>query len=279
MIETDLSGKDTFVDFNKINDDNKNKWIYDLLEMGGILKKSFTINKYFWVVMIISTVILSIKYGHGGNTFIKITTGCLSFILASLLGYFVHYISHKVDYTKLYTEFKEYYTLHDKLPLYLDKLIHIFTYIIDFHDKQHHDSNINTKWYNILIEGIENILMEGGLLVILAKLLGFGIHTRWGNIILNYPIIILWGLLYTTVHLVNYKIVDNPHKNHHKNYTTNYGIDSLDIIFNTKYDINNIENMNHAGFNIIIILVLIILIKDSKFTNIFIRGLKYLLQH
>ena len=279
MIETDLSGKDNFVDFNKTNDENKNKCVYKLFDRLKKVIKSFKINKYFWTLMIIATVILSIKYGHGKNSLIKIIAGCLSFIFASLLGYFVHYIAHKVDYTKLYNDFKENYTLHNNIPVYLDKLLYFMAYISDFHDKQHHDSDINTKWNNILIEGIENIFMEGGFLVILSRILGFGIQTRWGSIILNYPIIILWGLLYTTVHLINYKLVDNPHKNHHKNYTTNYGIDTLDILFDTKYDDNNIEDMNHGGFNIIILLVLIILIKDSNFNNVLIRSLKYIFQH
>jgi hypothetical protein len=75
----------------------------------------------------------------------------------------------------------------------------------------------------------------------------------------------LWALFYATVHNINYNITHPiEHKNHHIDPQTNYGIDIVDIILNTKYNTTNsskpisIEDHNHAAINIILITIYLI---------------------
>ena len=75
--------------------------------------------------------------------------------------------------------------------------------------------------------------------------------------------------------IINYNIIESKeHISHHNsdlskngaynkenNKIYNYGIDILDILFNTKYENDNsVENINHYACNCIILLILIILI-------------------
>ena len=74
--------------------------------------------------------------------------------------------------------------------------------------------------------------------------------------------IVLWGILYTTVHNINYNIVPSSvHIKHHLDKNTNYGIDIWDIIFQTKYnnDPTDIENINHYTINLFICTACVIL--------------------
>ena len=50
----------------------------------------------------------------------------------------------------------------------------------------------------------------------------------------------------------------STHRDHHIDSSTNYGIDTLDIFFETKYDINDIEDFNHAAINLLIITCVIL---------------------
>ena len=76
----------------------------------------------------------------------------------------------------------------------------------------------------------------------------------------------LWALFYATVHNINYRIIEPiEHENHHKDEKTNYGIDIVDIILNSKYNTKHksnipitIEDHNHAAINIVIITILIL---------------------
>ena len=82
-----------------------------------------------------------------------------------------------------------------------------------------------------------------------------------------------------TIHLINYRIVDpNPHQEHHLNCNTNYGIDTLDIIFNTKYNIKDVENFNHGTINVLIIMLVIIFLKEFDSSNVFFKMIKNILQ-
>ena len=47
------------------------------------------------------------------------------------------------------------------------------------------------------------------------------------------------------------------HKEHHKNKYTNYGLDSFDILFDSKYS-NKIENYNNASINVVILTIIIL---------------------
>jgi hypothetical protein len=142
-------------------------------------------------------------------------------------------------------------------------------YIFDFHDKIHHDSSINKKPLFIFIEFIQNLMMEGGYIIIFALLTNFRLNIWNYTFQFNKAIILMWGLFYATVHHINYPILhilglsddSHTHVQHHLYPTTNYGIDIMDIIFNTKYDLKNIEYFNHASINVIIITFIILYFK------------------
>jgi sterol desaturase/sphingolipid hydroxylase (fatty acid hydroxylase superfamily) len=77
--------------------------------------------------------------------------------------------------------------------------------------------------------------------------------------LLDYRVIVLWAFLYATVHNINYMYLSpTTHRDHHIDSSTNYGIDTLDILFNTKYNNNDIEDLNHASINLIFITCVII---------------------
>jgi sterol desaturase/sphingolipid hydroxylase (fatty acid hydroxylase superfamily) len=86
---------------------------------------------------------------------------------------------------------------------------------------------------------------------------------------LNLYVITLWGLMYATIHNINYAIrPPATHMCHHIDKTTNYGIDIWDIIFNSKYgddySVDKIENINHYAINTAIITVCILLVMNVK---------------
>jgi hypothetical protein len=112
------------------------------------------------------------------------------------------------------------------------------------------------------MEFIQNFLIEGGFLILLAHCYNFSIDIGSFKFKLNKSVLLLWGLLYATVHNINYIILGcDQHTKHHIDPKTNYGIDTLDILFDTKYDINNIENLNHGSINVIIITLIILYFK------------------
>jgi len=82
-----------------------------------------------------------------------------------------------------------------------------------------------------------------------------------GWLFLNEWIIIFYYIFYTTVHNINYSIfhVNNVHENHHKLLTLNLGPDICDILFQTKFDVNEgIENTDHYTWNIFFSLISIL---------------------
>lgn len=239
----------------------KNQYIYNICNRKKYIQESFEKNYVFWITYLCIILFLSLRYGSECNYICRIISGFTSTIFAMVFGWWIHMMSHKTSFSKLYDD------LEINLPSYIDNIIrNINTYILDFHDTIHHNSDLNDNWYNILIEAIENILMEGGFIIIISILLELQLNIRKHTFTFNHTLIIFWGILYTSVHLINYKwITPNPHNDHHKNVHTNYGIDTLDILFNTKYDMNDIELFNHGTINLIIIFVLLIFIKESKY--------------
>lgn len=233
----------------------KNYYLYKHLKRAKAFKKSFYINKYFWTTYLICVIFLSIRYGVHKSKKTNIYIGILLSILAVLNGWLVHYLSHNIDLEKLYLDTLEKYKI--KVNKYLHKIIKlIIRYTFDFHDKIHHDSAVNKKWYNIIIEFCQNIIFQAMIIILVAKIFNYTIDNS---------VLYLWGLIYATTHLINYEIIDNHHhKQHHKNYNTNLGIDTADIFFNSKYHLNDIEDFNHGTINIILITIFITFIKDRK---------------
>ena len=96
-------------------------------------------NKYFWIVLLSSTIFLSLRYGQEDTTKFKIYSGIVTLVLSIMVGWYTHYLSHSIDYSKLYTDFlksKQYTSrLFHNLPNELHYYIYSIAYWTDFHSK------------------------------------------------------------------------------------------------------------------------------------------------
>ena len=229
----------------------------------ALVYKSIKLNYIFWITALFSIVIISF-YTNEKQTFrSRITSGIISFICAMYFGYSIHSLSHTNNACLLYNDNNSSIIKYFKsIPKVNKAIINFFTYTFDFHDKIHHDSTINKQPINIIIETIINFLIEGGLLILFTTYVNININLNSYTFRFNRAILFLWAMLYATVHNINYNIKSPiQHVNHHKEYNTNFGIDTLDILFDTKYDIENIEIFNHGAINIAVITFLILYFK------------------
>jgi hypothetical protein len=206
-------------------------------------KESFIKNYISHISRLISIVIL---YKAVKNTK-SIINIFLSFILVSVHGYTAHYIGHKINFVNWFNNsnniLKEY-TLTNTIFNYIAK-------ILDFHNNIHHDTDINKKPINIINEFLNNFITQGFfpfLLILILKSI-------------DLRVCFVWGLSYATVHNINYLyLMPKTHIDHHKDSNKNLGIDIWDIIFGTKYDWNDIEDVNHYAINFILCSIIVILI-------------------
>ena len=244
--------------------------------------KSLTKNCLFWCIYLIALIILSVKYGFEKNISQKIIAGLLTAIISMYGAWYVHYLSHTHDFRKIFNSIKNKidYSSKNKFVNAIISAINNIIYFIcdayDFHSKIHHNPHLNKLWYNKVVEFLENFIIISVPYVFIANTYNIGLNISSTTLYLNKPILILWGLIYTTIHNVNYSII-NPqtHKEHHlkdlryayndsDEQVTNYGPDTIDIICNTKYKSNIIEDFNHGSINVIILTVILIFIKDSN---------------
>jgi hypothetical protein len=209
------------------------------------LLKSIKLNYIFYSLLIVCLFIISY---YTDSSFLWCI---LTFIYVSFNGYFVHYLSHKINlieifYTSDSSKFDNYLY---KIPG-MDSLIYFLFKMFDFHSEIHHDTSINKKLDNKMYEFIMNFITQSGLLLL------FILFTKY----LNYYVCFLWGIFYASVHMINYDILKpQSHKNHHLNVEKNYDILLWDTILNTKYDYNDIvEDVNHCSYNIVILTILIV---------------------
>lgn len=233
-------------------DHNKNKLFKNIKY---VLESNIT-NLQFWITSLVCVFLLQ------DHSFIS---SCISLGLAMLVGYIVHYLSHSYDVIALYES--SFFYDYIKQFRYIDKYLkYYFMYTFDFHDKIHHNTAINKQPLHIIIECIQNIMTQGGILAILSKYVSLHIGTYAFRI--NPYIVMLWACLYTTVHHINYPILSNiQHEQHHINNKTNYGIDVLDILFDTKYDVEDIEDINHSCINLVIITLIFFYLKYYFFRD------------
>ena len=188
------------------------------------LKMILNALKSNWKFYIIYNLIFLIIGIITGSAIQSLITG----LIIQIHAYYVHILAHKLPY------FNKIHLLH-------------------------HTKIINKYWYNILMEAIQNILLEGGFWVIASVILGLGIKIFNETYKLNVVTMLLWMLLYASVHLINYRLVHpNSHIAHHMDYYKNLSLtDMFDLIFDTKYDKKNIQNLNHFIINVVIITTLL----------------------
>lgn len=226
-----------------------------LFKNSKVLWESIKQNWIFWVTALICIFILTF-FNSKNNSYIN---SLITFLIAMLLGWYIHYLSHAYDLLCIYksadNRIINYIKSNKKMNRIMETIIY---YSCDFHDKIHHDTSINKKPLNWFMEFFQNLLMEGGGLILFAQWCNFSINIKDFKFKLNKAVLLLWGLLYASVHNINYILLGcDQHTKHHIDPKTNYGIDTLDILFDTKYDINNIENINHGAINMIVITLII----------------------
>jgi len=132
----------------------------------------------------------------------------------------------------------------------------------------HHNPELSKTFFYILLEFYVNFIISGGFILIFIFLLIEQIFHL--NFAINYYIILLWCFSYSTYHIFNYHYLNfETHKNHHINPSEkNYAPDWIDIIFNTKTDGEEIENMNSIIINIILSIFIIFMIKGENYDPI-----------
>lgn len=211
----------------------------------AMLLKNIEINYPFYIVSLFCLYFLSLKTKK--HYFITV----LSFIFISGFGYFVHWCSHAIPWTELYSQQDNFFSQN----IYTDQIIRCFLNFMEFHDITHHDSSINKKFKNIALEAINNSVTQGLLFVFAAIVIKQ--VDLWACV--------LWALLYATFHNINY-VLHSPetHVNHHIDPTTNFGIDIWDIIFNTKYPGEEPENYNHYGINLVLLTIIMCYFMPEK---------------
>lgn len=213
--------------------------------------QSVKLNYQFYLILFICIILIS----HYSDT--NIIWALITIVFISAAGYASHYISHRINALELFEKLDNdnYLTKNE----YVKTGMRIFCKMIDFHDQTHHDTSINKSWENIAIEFAMNFYVQAGAFIFIIYI------ARQ----LNLYVITLWGLMYATIHNINYDITPSAtHILHHVDKTTNYGIDIWDIIFNTKYagdnSIDKLENINHYAINTAFITAVILLLLNLK---------------
>ena len=145
-------------------------------------------------------------------------------------------------------------------------IIHVLAHNISpfsFFHSFHHDDKINNSWWAELIETGVNLIGSGGISLAIISMI---IDKKFGYNLLDSHVLLFTTFLYTTFHMINYHVLKVPtHINHHKDPNTNFGPDIMDILFGTKLDGDQFEDMNHGILNVVVILSIILFTYDSKF--------------
>ena len=238
--------------------------------MWQLFLKSCQENFIFFISLIYMIIALSVFNNKNNNIFENLIIGWISYLICVFGQYYSHYIAHKYQFRVIIDNFlKENKNIKKIIPEYFLWGMYQMASIADFHHDVHHNSIINNSWKNIFIEFIQNLYFQGIGSIIFLKLLNFGIQINKKVYELNYSIFFAMSILYATIHQINYKLLDNInetthyakcHHQHHLNNTTNYGIDFIDIILNTKYDME-IELMNHGTINVVLITLFVLFLQ------------------
>ena len=165
----------------------------------------------------------------------------LTAIITANASYFFHMLLHKVNYKKLYKKINKCNNIYTENGI-MNTILKYLCEMFDFHDKIHHDSNVNKTNKNKIVEFILNNVVISLILIILKYILEN----------CSYYILLYWGLIYSSIHIINYDIVKEPtHAMHHIDKYTNLGPYICDIMYGTTYDDTD-ENVNYCAINHII---------------------------
>lgn len=213
-------------------------------ELNIALKDSITKNKWFYITLFLCFSVFKLEDIISLNKSTSYFRFAFSFIFILIFGHIIHRLSHNVNFTEVYNTHKK-----GNLNNHVDFILTKMCSLLDFHRITHHDSDINKKPINIFYEFMNNFLTQGGILVLFIW---------FCNRFIDMRVILLWALMYATAHNINYMFIKpTVHRDHHLHEDTNYGLDIADIIFDTKYNLNDIEDHNHISINLIIITLII----------------------
>ena len=213
--------------------------------------QSIQLNYIFYMTLLFC--VCAIAYYNETSYFWAIIT----IVFISVAGYCSHYISHRINAMELFTKFNDEHSIIENEHVKMG--IEMFCKLTDFHDITHHNTDINKQWGNLAMEFVLNFYVQAGAFLLLF----YAIRQ------MNLYVITLWGLMYATIHNINYVLYpSNTHILHHIDKKTNYGIDIWDILFHTKYDGDSstpqLENINHYAINTALVTLLIILMMHLK---------------
>ena len=228
----------------------KNIFIKGLFKRYPNIRDSVILNKWFFSLLLFIIIYWSYTETIKSNN-INIFTYIINFywlftclIITAMWGWYAHYLSHHLSCS----DFVDSLNISKNKNWFIN---FIATYFYDFHDIIHHNSSINKTLPNLVIEFISNFWYEGIFYVFILWI--FNLHH-----LIYIKIPLLWGLTYASSHCINYTILEPLcHVQHHKNPYTNFGLDTIDVIMNTKYDIDCLEDFNHTGFNMLVLFLLI----------------------
>jgi hypothetical protein len=214
--------------------------MWQSLKDNKMLWESVQQNRYFYYSVLVSAAVLA---WFAKSSFLM---ALLTFLYASYVGYAGHAVVHCYNFTNTYAACTN--------PILKNSFTSpILTWIckhMDFHDITHHDTAVNKQINHVLIEFVMNFITQGGLLMVMI----------WLCRSLNIYVVLLWALAYCTIHNINYDILSPvSHQMHHKDNSTNYGIDFWDILVGTKYPGDEIEDINHYAINMVLITAIIVL--------------------
>ena len=230
----------------------ENKWVR--------ARDSILANWPFWTACTAALVIMT----HNDGT--PYLDAFITFVASVYLGYDLHRKTHIRNVTKFYDEMDNPIVtyIRENTPR-LDAAVKWFACHGDFHVEVHHDSTVNRKPYNVLVEVYQNLLTEGLIAAALCYLLNPSATICGITIRPHIPTVVFWSLLYTSVHNINYDIIrPKEHVNHHLFPDTNFGIDLLDILCDTKHEPEGFEIMHHAVPNIVGITLLILYFRGQQ---------------
>ena len=187
------------------------------------IKKSLLLNYKSWFFLVIALILISLKDLTGCA--MNLGKGFATFGILFVASHVLHYWAH----------FKRAYP---------QNIVHLY---------HHEHNNFFSHFLQIIVEFVS--AMSYMWLKYNVSYMSF--FNEW--------IIIFYYLFYTTIHNINYSIlhVNNVHELHHKFRIKNMGPDICDIMFGTKYNVEDgIENTDHYIPNIIICLIITMLLKS-----------------
>jgi hypothetical protein len=120
-------------------------------------------NYLFYIVLIGCIYLINKSARKSPNILLSI----LTIIPISLFGYIVHYVSHymKDKLGKKYSKYNNIFTRNSVCNGIITYIIRV----VEFHDSVHHDTSINKKFTNIGLEFMNNLLLQGVIILIFKQ--------------------------------------------------------------------------------------------------------------